>query len=77
MMDDSIKSQQKKVCKKYSSVFSDSPRLYKIGISEGAMNGELPIHGFRHPPEGDTCGWFIYAGDSMSKDPDYFKPLHV
>lgn len=37
----------------------------------------MPINGLRHPPEGDTTGWYIYAGESLSDEPDFFKPLHV
>lgn len=35
-----------------------------------------PLHGLRVNPVGDTCGWYIWAGD-WSDDPDFFKPIHV
>lgn len=41
------------------------------------MNGLMPIHGLRHPPHGDTSGWYIWAGEHLSSDPDFFEPVHV
>jgi hypothetical protein len=29
------------------------------------------------PPEDDTSGWYIWAGTTMSEDPDFFLPLHA
>ena len=36
-----------------------------------------PINGLRHPPEGDTTGWYIWAGENLSADADFFVPLCV
>jgi hypothetical protein len=27
--------------------------------------------------EGDTCGWYLWAGEGFSEAPDFFEPLHV
>jgi hypothetical protein len=48
-----------------------------VGISLNVKNGLQPINGLRHPPEGDTTGWYIWAGEDFSDDPDFFVPLHV
>jgi hypothetical protein len=37
----------------------------------------LPLNGLRHAPEGDTCGWYIWAGEELSDDSAFFEPLHV
>jgi hypothetical protein len=37
----------------------------------------LPVNGLRHPPEGDTTGWYIWAGEEWSDAPDAFQALHV
>ena len=26
---------------------------------------------------GDTSGWYIWAGEEFSKDPNFFMPLHI
>ncbi len=28
-------------------------------------------------PENGTCGWYIWCGEELSEDPDFYKPLHV
>lgn len=36
---------------------------------------EWPVHGLRHPPQGDTSGWYLWTGDLGDRD-DFFVPLH-
>lgn len=49
----------------------------KIGISRNVLDRIWPLNGLRHPPEGETTGWYIWAGEDLSSDPDFFLPLHV
>jgi len=74
---DAIKSSQKEVCEKYGAAYYPSPLDMKVGIALNVREGVVPINGLRHPPEGDTTGWYIWAGEELSSDPDFFKPLHV
>ncbi len=37
----------------------------------------LPINGLGHAPVGDTTGWYLWAGEELSSDPDFFVPLHL
>jgi hypothetical protein len=69
--------EQKNICKKYGATFFESPPELKVGISLNVKNGLQPLNGLRHPPEGDTTGWYIWAGEDFSDDPDFFVPLHV
>jgi hypothetical protein len=34
------------------------------------------VHGLRHRPEGDTCGWYIWRGE-LTDDPEFFNASHV
>lgn len=70
-------SQQKVICSKIGVIWYEAPRHLKVGIALNVKEGVLPINGMRHPPEGDTTGWYIWAGEELSNDPDFFKPLHV
>ena len=36
-----------------------------------------PSNGLRHPPEGDTNGWYVWCGEELSPDPEFFSPLHT
>ena len=71
-----IEKQQKEVCLKYGSVFVATEQDAKIGIAIDTI-GNSPLNALRHPLEGGTCGWYIWGGEELSEDPDFFQPLHV
>ncbi len=68
---------QKETCEKYGSKYVSSPPDKKAGVAENVRADIEPINGLRHPTEGDTTGWYIWAGEELSDSPDFFKPLHV
>ena len=68
---------QRDICKKYSAEFLESPPNLKVGIDRNVKDLIYPLNGLRHPPEGDTTGWYIWAGLERSSDKDFFMPLHV
>ena len=37
----------------------------------------VPIHGVRIPPTEAVCGWYIFAGDEWSDDPNFYQPMCV
>lgn len=76
-MSDAIENSQKEICAKYDVAHYPSPPNLKVGIALNVQKGITPINGLRHLPEGDTTGWYIWAGEELSTDPDFFKPLHV
>lgn len=69
--------QQLAVCRKYGVAPMEVSPDQKIGIASNVRSGLLPVHGVRHLPEHGTCGWYIWAGDEMSDDPDFFEPVHL
>ena len=48
----------------------------KIGLAVGTLR-QQPINGLRHPPKGDTAGWYIWGGQEPSLEADFFQPVHV
>ena len=62
---------------KYGAPLVEAPENFKVGISRNVKDGLWPINGLRHPVEGNTTGWYIWAGEDFSTDPDFFIPLHV
>lgn len=68
---------QKELCRKYGVPYVPAEGDKKVGIARNVRGGGQPINGLRHPPEGDACGWYIWAGEHLSNDPDFFMPLHV
>jgi hypothetical protein len=68
--------EQKILCERYDSSYTESPSFLKVGISINIRDGIYPINGLRHPMRAETTGWYIWAGD-YSSDPNFFVPLHV
>jgi hypothetical protein len=71
-----ILHEQNIICIKYNMPFVNSPFELKVGISKSVKDGIMPVHGLRHPKEGDTSGWYIWVGE-YSEDSDFFMPLHI
>ena len=70
-------SDQERICRKYGVELTPSPPEMKVGIAKNVLDGLLPINGLRHPATADTTGWFIWAGEALSTEDDFFVPLHV
>ena len=63
------------MCREHGRGFTSCPHESKLGVALQTL-GQTPIHGLRHPPVGETNGWYIWAGE-YSSDKDFFKPLHA
>jgi len=68
---------QKEVCLRFGAEYEPLDLNLKIGVSENLLSGVLPLNGLRHPQEGGTCGWYLWAGEEFSEAPDFFQPWHV
>ncbi|MFA9215096.1 MAG: hypothetical protein ACEQSR_14860 [Candidatus Methylacidiphilales bacterium] len=68
---------QLEICEKYSVSFFSSPEEFVVGVSLNVKSGLFPINGLRHPPEGNSTGWYIWAGEEFSTAEDFFVPLYV
>ena len=75
-MNNETRQRQEGMCVKYGAAMVPCPNGAKVGISRSVRDGTLPINGVRVTPEGDSSGWFVWAGD-WSDSPDFFVPLHV
>lgn len=64
------------VCAKVGSEFVPPNPDSKVGIALSTLS-LIPLNAVRHDPEGETCGWYIWGGEVLSEDPDFFQPLHV
>jgi hypothetical protein len=72
-----MSDRQLDICRRFGVVPTPAPALMKVGISENVRHGLIPINGLRHSPQGDTTGWYIWAGEELSSAPDFFQPVHV
>lgn len=69
-------SSQETVASQYGSAFTPSAPHEKAGVAISTLS-LLPLNALRHPPNGETCGWYIWGGTELSSDPSFFQPLHV
>jgi hypothetical protein len=77
MTDQTWEDLQTTLCRKYRVPYAPSPPHLKIGVGKNLRWGLLPINGLRHPPTETTVGWYIWAGENLPQDADFFMPLHV
>jgi hypothetical protein len=70
-------SLQHKTCMRFGAKCAPVAPGSKAGVALQTQ-GQLPLNGLRHPPEGDTCGWYLWWGDELDQTNDhFFQPLHV
>jgi hypothetical protein len=72
-----ITPEQRAVCAKYGVQPADAPAELKAGVARNVTGELVPVNGLRHPPEGSTTGWYIWAGEEFSSDREFFRPVHV
>jgi hypothetical protein len=48
----------------------------KAGFA-ASTKGLIPMNGLRHPVKGETNGWYIWCGETLSESPDFFVPIHT
>jgi hypothetical protein len=69
--------EQKRLCRRYGANWIASPPQLKAGVARNLRGSLVPIHGMRIPRQGETTGWYLWAGDELSSDPEFFVPLHI
>lgn len=67
---------QQRLCSDFECEFVPSDPGSKVGIALNTTN-RLPMNGLRHPPQGDTSGWYLWGGEEFPTDDDAFSPLHT
>jgi hypothetical protein len=73
-----VEEEQISVCKKYGVNICAAPAMLKLGVARNVKDKDIfPINGMRYNPEGDTTGWYIWAGEEFTEEFDFFVPLHV
>jgi hypothetical protein len=68
---------QRDLCERFGVLPEPSPVGLKVGVGRTVGSGVLPLNGLRHRPEGETTGWYIWAGPDLPGDAAFFQPVHV
>jgi hypothetical protein len=71
-----VEGAQRAFCYQHSAAYLASPGPSKVGFAL-STKGQIPINGLRHPPQGDTNGWYLWCGEKYSDAPDFFQPIHT
>lgn len=77
MMKSDLRDVQRLICLRFGANFCVSDLKIKVRVSRNVRDGIRPLNGLRIRPEGDTSGWYIWAGNEFSEAPDFFVPLHA
>ena len=67
---------QRELCRRFGAEFAPVLESQIAGVARGLACAKDPINGLRHPPQGQTCGWYVWAGE-LSQRADFFEPQHV
>lgn len=70
-------NEQRRVCELWGAPFLATDPYHKVGVAYNLRDGLLPVNGLRHLPSQDTSGWYIWAGERIGTEDDFFKPLHA
>ena len=78
MLDDGQAKEWAHVASVHGGASSPPPPLEKVGVALNVQDALWPVNGLRHSPAGNTCGWYIWAGEELpAADDDFFRPVHV
>lgn len=72
-----LELEHRKICQKFGADYHPLDLNLELGIADNISSDIVPLNGLRHPEEKGTCGWYLWAGEELSKAPDFFKPMHV
>ncbi len=73
----SVADDQRRICHRFGADCSPPAARSKLGAALNVREEIWPLNGLRHPPSETTNGWYLWAGEDWSDDPDFFVPLHV
>lgn len=71
-----LNEEQHVVCERFNAQFTECDMHLKVGVSLNVKSGVRPLNGMRIDSDPGTTGWFIWAGETFSDDPNFFVPLH-
>lgn len=72
-----VRQAQIEVCKAVGAEVCECHLGEKVGVSQSALDGEIPLNGMRHREENGTTGWYIWGNQHFSSDAGFFKPVHT
>ena len=72
-----IAREQIDLCHRFGAIYQPLDFGMMLGVADNYISDLLPYNGLRHRPEGGSCGWFLWAGEELREEDDFFRPMHV
>lgn len=71
--DNGHETEQKALCAemKVEFVAAPSDRISGVALQ---TKGKLPLNGLRHPTTPGTTGWYLWCGEEISNEKDFYEP---
>jgi hypothetical protein len=73
---EAVEEQQRTFCKELNHQYVPADPDSKVGLALETQ-GRVPINGLRHPPQGDTNGWYLWDGEEFPSNDGSFSPVHT
>ena len=71
-----ISEKEIEICRRFKSSVQTPGPEEKVGIALSTLSLK-PLNALRHQPEGETSGWYIWGGEELSQDSEFFQSMHV
>jgi hypothetical protein len=73
-----ISPAQRHVCRRFGVEPAPPRRGTMIGLALSRDQSLLPLNAIRHPPVGQTNGWYVWRGEAIPTEQDgFFSPNHI
>ncbi|WP_337174913.1 hypothetical protein [Paludisphaera sp.] len=73
----SLEQSQIATCRRFGVNPIPAPPDLKVGIALNVKENLVPLYAIRYDLVGDTSGWYIWRGEEVPDDPDFFVPLCI
>lgn len=68
--------EQAATCNRFKAKVDVPAPQERVGIALSTLHLE-PLNALRHKAGGNACGWYIWGGEELSTDPEFFSPVCV
>ena len=66
---------QQEMASRFNALFVPAAPHDKVGVALNTL-AFMPLNALRHQPVQGTSGWYVWGGEHLSEEPDFFAPLH-
>lgn len=68
---------QRALCVALSLTHCPAPAESTLGVARDVLVGREPLNGLRYPGSGTRSGWYLWAGEVLRDDDDFFVEMTV